>query len=60
MLGLSGSWVRSFFLLAVQFNVNDSGGDLLHHVSDEVILETKTVRILLTCRGGKDKIGVLY
>lgn len=37
-----------FFLLAVEFNMNDSRCDLLHHVSDEVVLVTKTVWVLLT------------
>lgn len=37
-----------FFLLAVKFDVNDGRCDLLHHVGDEVVLETKTVRVLLT------------
>lgn len=39
---------RNVFLLAVQFNVNDGGGDLLHHISNEVVLVTETVRVLLT------------
>lgn len=37
-----------FFLLAVKFNVNNGRCDLLHHISDEVVFVTETVRILLT------------
>lgn len=35
-------------LLAIQFNMNDSRRDLLHHISDEVVLVAKTVGVLLT------------
>lgn len=40
--------VGSGNLLAVQFNMNHSRCNLLHHVSDEVVLVTKTVGVLLT------------
>lgn len=49
--GMRGGDNRDVFLLAVQFNVNDSGGDLLHHISNEVVLVAETVRVLLTWQG---------
>lgn len=42
------------FLLAKKFDVNDGRRNLLHHVSDEVILVAETVRILLSCRNQAD------
>lgn len=42
------------FLLAKKFNVNDGRRNLLHHVSDEVILVAETVRIPLSCRNQAD------
>lgn len=45
------SW--RLFILAVQLDVNDSGRDLLHHVSDEVVLVAETVGVLLTWWGEK-------
>lgn len=46
---LSESW--RLFILAVQVDVNDSRRDLLHHVSDEVVLVAETVGVLLTWWG---------
>lgn len=42
------------FLLAVKFDVNDGRCNLLHHVSNEVVLVAKTVRVLLSCRDWVD------
>lgn len=41
---------RRLFILAVQVDVNDSRRDLLHHVSDEVVLVAETVGVQLTWR----------